>query len=144
MPSLELNLSPEMYLWRFMNVDRAKWLDCSGCGFKCGQPARGSRRAPSSRAISITHAASKIDLPLTIPNIASSKNIISPSPPSRPPPASSPRSNFELHGRVIYNSHRKFDLESRRGPLGDILCIRSPIYLLIRGCIARLYARRLY
>jgi len=52
----------------------------------------------------------------------------------------SPRSNFELHSRVIYNSHRKFDLESRRGPLGDILCIHPPIYLLIRG-YTRSYVR---
>lgn len=79
------------------------------------------------------HVASKIDSPVTIPNITS-KNIISPSP-------RSPRSNFELYGRVIYNSHRKFDLESRRGPLGDILCIYPLIYLLIRDTRVCVYVR---
>lgn len=48
----------------------------------------------------------------------------------------SPRSNFGLHGRVIYNSHRKSNPVA--APLGDILCIRSPIYICSSGVYTRL------
>lgn len=95
-----------------MHVDD-KWFCRDSCGRKyISRPrVKRIRCALSRRVISIKHLmTSKIDLPVTIPNIISN-NIIFPLPILLDP----------ISGSVIYNFRRKFDPESHRGPLEDDL-----------------------
>lgn len=79
---------------------------------------RTPRHVSPKHAISITHAVtSKIDSPVTVPNIICNNVVFSAHVSFLPPfPHSICRT-------VIYNLHHKFDPELRRSSLGDVSCI---------------------